>query len=89
MPEYDAGFDDFDNDDDLGNEEAIQALSNAEKNHDVKPHINVLYYIDSILIQYRVIHQGTLYTISILYCFNILIQYTRLTLFCRTPSCSK
>ena len=23
MPEYDAGFDDFDNDDDLGNEEAI------------------------------------------------------------------
>ena len=46
MPEYDAGFDDFDNDDDLGNEEAIvQALSNAEKNHDVKPHVKVLYYI--------------------------------------------
>ena len=60
MPEYDAGFDDFDNDDDLGNEEAIQALSNAEKNHDVKPHIKVLYYTDSILIQYQVIHQGTL-----------------------------
>ena len=60
MPEYDAGFDDFDNDDDLGNEEALQALSNAEKNHDVKPHIKVLYYIDSILIQYQVIHQGTL-----------------------------
>ena len=54
MPEYDAGFDDFDNDDDLGNEEAIQALSNAEKNHDVKPHVKVLYYIDSILIQYQV-----------------------------------
>ena len=52
MPEYDAGFDDFDNDDDLGNEETLQALSNAEKNHDVKPHIKVLYYIDSILIQY-------------------------------------
>ena len=54
MPEYDAGFDNFDNDDDLGNEEAIQALSNAEKNHDVKPHVKVLYYIDSILIQYQV-----------------------------------
>ena len=52
MPEYDAGFDDFDDDDDLGNEETLQALSNAEKNHDVKPHIKVLYYIDSILIQY-------------------------------------
>ena len=48
MPEYDAGFDDFDNDNDLGNEEAIQALSNAEMNHDVKPHVKVLYYIDSI-----------------------------------------
>ena len=60
MLEYDAGFDDFDNDDDLGNEETLQALSNAEKNHDVKPHIKVLYYIDSILIQYQVIHQGTL-----------------------------
>ena len=54
MPEYDAGFDDFDNDDDLGNEEAIQALSNAEKNLDVKPHIKVLYHVDSILIQYQV-----------------------------------
>ena len=55
MPEYTADFDD-----DLGNAEAIQALSNAEKNHDVKPHVKVLYYIDSILIQYQVIHQGAL-----------------------------
>ena len=55
MPEYTADFDD-----DLGDAEAIQALSNAENNHDVKPHIKVLYYIDSILIQYQVIHQGTL-----------------------------
>ena len=70
MPEYGAGFDDFDNDDDLGNEEAIQALSNAEKNHDVKPHIEVLYYIDSVLIQYQVIHQGTL-----LYQFYIDLLY--------------
>ena len=76
MPEYDAGFDDFNNDDDRGNEETLQALSNAEKNHDVKPHIKVLYYIDSILIQYQVIHQELRYpTISILYCLNILIQY--------------
>ena len=60
MPQYDAGFDDFDNDDDLGDAEAIQALSNAEKNHDLKPHIKVLYSIESILIQYQVIHQGTL-----------------------------
>lgn len=36
MPEYTADFDD-----DLGDAEAIQALSNAEKNHDVKPHIKV------------------------------------------------
>ena len=43
MPEYTADFDD-----DLGDAEAIQALSNAENNHDVKPHIKVLYYIDSI-----------------------------------------
>ena len=70
MPEYDAGFDDFDNDDDLGNEEAIQALSNAEKNLDVKPHVKVLYYIESILIQYQVIHQGTL-----LYRFYIDLLY--------------
>ena len=49
MPEYTADFDD-----DLGDAEAIQALSNAEKNHDVKPHVKVLYYIDSILIQYQV-----------------------------------
>ena len=70
MPEYDAGFDDFDSDDDLGNEEAIQALSNAEKNHDVKPHVKVLYYIDSVLIQYQVIHQGTL-----LYQFYIDLLY--------------
>lgn len=43
MPEYTNDFDD-----DLGDAEAIQALSNAEKNHDVKPHIKVLNYIDSI-----------------------------------------
>ena len=69
MPEYTADFDD-----DLGDAEAIQALSNAEKNHDVKPHIKVLYYIDSILIQYQVIHQGTLlyrFYIDLLYLFNI------------------
>ena len=55
MPEYTADFDD-----DLGDAEALQALSNAEKNHDVKPHIKVLYYIGSILIQYQVVSQGTL-----------------------------
>ena len=48
----------------------LQALSNAEKNHDVKPHIKVLYYIDSILIQYQVIRQGTL-----LYQFYIDLLY--------------
>ncbi|CAH3180205.1 unnamed protein product [Porites lobata] len=36
MPEYTADFDD-----DLGDAEAIQALSNVEKNHDVKPHVKV------------------------------------------------
>ena len=52
----------------------LQALSNAEKNHDVKPHIKVLYYIDSILIQYQVIRQGTLlyqFYIDLLYWFYI------------------
>ena len=73
MPQYDAGFDDFDNDDDLGDAEAIQALSNAEKNHDLKPHIKVLYPIESILIQYQVIHQGTL--LYRFYIDSILIQY--------------
>jgi len=41
MPEYDAGCDDFGDDDDLGDAEAIQALSNAEKDHDEKPQIKV------------------------------------------------
>ena len=39
MPEYDFGFD---NDDDLGDAESIQALSNAEKSLDTKPEIKVL-----------------------------------------------
>ena len=44
MPEYDVGGNDFgdDDDDDLGDAEAIQALSNAEKSHDEKPQIKVL-----------------------------------------------
>ena len=69
MPEYTADFDDG-----LGDAEAIQALSNVEKNHDVKPHVKVFYYIDSILIQYQVIHQGPLlyrFYIDLLYGFNI------------------
>ena len=69
MPEYTADFDD-----DLGDAEAIQALSNAEKNHDVKPHIKVPYYIGSILIQYQVVSQGTLlnwFYVDLLYWFNI------------------
>ena len=65
MPEYTADFDD-----DLGDAEAIQALSNAENNHDVKPHIKVLYYIDSIPG-----YSSRYPTISILYWFTILIQY--------------
>ena len=65
MAEYTADFDD-----DLDDAEAIQALSNAENNHDVKPHVKVLCYIDSILIQYQVIHQGTL-----LYRFYIDLLY--------------
>lgn len=42
MPQYDAGCDDFGDDDDLGDAEAIQALSNAEKSHEEKPDIKVL-----------------------------------------------
>ena len=44
MPEYVAECDDFgfDNDDDLGDAESIQALSNAEKSLDTKPEIKVL-----------------------------------------------
>lgn len=39
MAEHDAGCDDFD--DDLGDAEAIQALTNAENSHDEKPHVQV------------------------------------------------
>ena len=41
MSEHDAGCDDFDVDDDLGDAEAIQALANAEKSRDEKPHVQV------------------------------------------------
>ena len=41
MEEVDAGCDDFGDDDDLGDAEAIQALTNAENNHDEKPHIQI------------------------------------------------
>ena len=40
MPEYDVGCD-FGDDDDLGDAEAIQALSNAENSQDEKPQIKV------------------------------------------------
>lgn len=40
VAEVDAGCDDFD-DDDLGDAEAIQALTNAENSRDEKPHIQI------------------------------------------------
>lgn len=41
MEEVDAGCDDFGDDDDLGDAEAIQALTNAENSHDEKPHVQI------------------------------------------------
>ncbi|KAL9965782.1 hypothetical protein ACROYT_G029627 [Oculina patagonica] len=41
MAEQDTGCDDFGDDDDLGDAEAIQALTNAENSRDEKPHVQV------------------------------------------------
>lgn len=41
MEEVDAGCDDFGDDDDLGDAEAIQALTNAENSQDEEPHVQV------------------------------------------------
>ena len=41
MAELDTGCDNFDDDDDLGDAEAIQALANAENSHDEKPQVQI------------------------------------------------
>jgi len=41
MEEVDASCEDFGDDDDLGDAEAIQALTNAEKSHDEKPQVHI------------------------------------------------
>ena len=42
VEEVDAGCEDFgDDDDDLGDAEAIQALANAENSREEKPHIQI------------------------------------------------